>query len=628
MKRYYVTASLGLCFIFHGLTASGQTVDSVHVSPLQQPSLSTSHEFAWKPGVFGHTFGYAGWTDGIAPMGTDPNRVPVRVGNLRFNDGFTGIPRLDIVPVTWLETLSLSPNLSIEGSFDSLASGTPFTLVRYESSGSGGQAVRTLHVQNRTVKLGSTTAKLQTAFGYAGASGTGEYDGSALRRGREVSARIALNLKNWSVQLFDVASRKRVGAHGGVLPINGASPSSIYQRLGATVQDENARRRSLRNDFTLSGATTVRGYDATIAGIWTKQTLDFGDDSIREKGVLSSIGTEATFSRLFEQVAFLQRFQVELQLASHRESVVSGTIYGDELPSARSWGSAELRVNGTAGSAMYAVSAGPGFGDGRSWGVFDASAALEKGAFRAQVAAHRAGRRLTWHERDGFGSVVTSSLQEPNKPIEQFVSTTISWLPNLFSFFWTGLIERNTDLLVSQLGPDQKVATVLSLPGTASATVMSMEIGFRDRTSKGIWAKLNPVLRSTSTDQPSDLATAWKESMPSSWASVSLGWKSILFDGDLDLNVYLRARAWSEMGGLRLHTPTGILALPNDPTERVDANWLVDFVAEAGIRDAIIFFSRENFLSGTTLLYGNTIIPDYPLAEQRTRFGVYWPISN
>ena len=190
------------------------------------------------------------------------------------------------------------------------------------------------------------------------------------------------------------------------------------------------------------------------------------------------------------------------------------------------------------------------------------------------------------------------------------------------------MLTLDQELLVTRQGESSTLASVEHLEGSSSTSVSSLVLGFRTQTKKGLWANINPVFRSASTDAASNLAIAWKESLPSSWATATLGWKATLFDNDLELNAYARARYWKGMGGLRLHTPTGLLVLPFDISEQVESNWLVDFVAEAGVREATIFISFENAFSGTTALFGNLIVPDYPLPKQRTRFGVFWPISN
>jgi len=107
-----------------------------------------------------------------------------------------------------------------------------------------------------------------------------------------------------------------------------------------------------------------------------------------------------------------------------------------------------------------------------------------------------------------------------------------------------------------------------------------------------------------------------------------LGWKALLFQDDLDLDAYLRVRWWDSFTGRTIHTPTGQFVLSGVNQEPVASSWLVDVVAEAGVRGATLFFAYENMFSGTTTLIGNLVIPDYPLPRQRIRFGVFWPIAN
>lgn len=122
--------------------------------------------------------------------------------------------------------------------------------------------------------------------------------------------------------------------------------------------------------------------------------------------------------------------------------------------------------------------------------------------------------------------------------------------------------------------------------------------------------------------------TLWERSLPERWASGRLGWKALLFQKDLDLDLFIRGRVWESMNGLRLHTPTGLLVLPEDLSAPVDGNWLMDVGAEGDVRGATLFVAYENVFSGTNWQIGNLLVPDYPLPRQRVRFGVYWPIMN
>ena len=231
------------------------------------------------------------------------------------------------------------------------------------------------------------------------------------------------------------------------------------------------------------------------------------------------------------------------------------------------------------------------------------------------------------HEAIGFGSVMLRSAFDVN-PIFQDASLRAGVRFDLFSIEATGFVQSNSDLLINRLGTDATLAAVEYLPGSSRSTGVSLNIGFRDLSKRGLWARINAVSRSVRTDDTSNAARAWSASMPDFWASAFFGIRALLFSEDLDLNAYIRARYWGEMGGLRLHTPTGLLALPANLDSQVPADWLVDFVVEAGVREATIFVAYENATSGTTMQIGNLIVPDYPLPRQRTRFGVYWPIAN
>ena len=318
---------------------------------------------------------------------------------------------------------------------------------------------------------------------------------------------------------------------------------------------------------------------------------------------------------------------LSLRLKMENESLSKGTVFPADLSKKRTIYSAETSIEGSKKALFYMGSAEFGTAQGAAWSSILGNAGVTKGPFSVEMTLNRSSRILSWHELRGFGALLSRSPIDVS-PIEQFASITLGWRSTLFSIDWTGMLTLDKELLVTREGESSTSASVEHLEGYASSSVSSLVLGFRTQATKGLWAKINPVLRSASTDASSNVALAWKESLPSSWATATLGWKATLFNKDLELNAYSRARYWKGMGGLRLHTPTGLLVLPFDNSERVESNWLVDFVAEAGVREATIFISFENAFSGTTALFGNLIVPDYPLPEQRTRFGVYWPISN
>ena len=101
-----------------------------------------------------------------------------------------------------------------------------------------------------------------------------------------------------------------------------------------------------------------------------------------------------------------------------------------------------------------------------------------------------------------------------------------------------------------------------------------------------------------------------------------------IFKGDLDFDLYARGRFWSSFLGRTLHPETGLLVLRDASARLIDSSATLDVVLEAKVRTAKFFIGFENLLSGTTLIIGNMLVPDYPLPQQRFRFGVHWPIWN
>jgi len=159
-------------------------------------------------------------------------------------------------------------------------------------------------------------------------------------------------------------------------------------------------------------------------------------------------------------------------------------------------------------------------------------------------------------------------------------------------------------------------------------SLLSLTLGWQADGRRGPYARIEGVISTSSGPNGGADALLWEQSLPRRWASGRIGWKALLFQKDLDLDVYVRGRVWESMNGLRLHTPTGLLVLPEDPSSPVDGNWLVDVGAEGDVRGATLFFAYENIFSGTQAQIGNLLVPDYPLPRQRIRFGVYWPIAN
>ncbi len=116
--------------------------------------------------------------------------------------------------------------------------------------------------------------------------------------------------------------------------------------------------------------------------------------------------------------------------------------------------------------------------------------------------------------------------------------------------------------------------------------------------------------------------------MPDLFGRAAIGIRGRMFQDDLDGDLSIRARLWTEHRGLRLHPQSGLLALPEIDSRPIEQSMILDLVGIAHIRGATLTVSLENFLSGTVITPGNQLVPDYPYPERRLRFSVFWPIFD
>jgi hypothetical protein len=163
--------------------------------------------------------------------------------------------------------------------------------------------------------------------------------------------------------------------------------------------------------------------------------------------------------------------------------------------------------------------------------------------------------------------------------------------------------------------------------GTARWEGAALELGLRRDARRGFYLTLSPTLYRYAGPASTD-GRRLAASLPEVYIRGRAGMRYLLFKGDLDMDLYVQGRAWSPFRSRTLHPPTGLLVLPLADSREVEASAAVDVVLEAGVRTATLFLAFDNFLSGTNVIVGNLLIPDYPLPQQRVRFGVYWPIFD
>jgi len=577
------------------------------------------------PAVFEYTFGALGWPDAISRFGQHPDRMPLIWDGRVVDDLVTGQPLSNWIPLSLIGASGWNEIGGLTASLRDLEGTEPETAVRYQSSGDGMQSIHALHIQNRLLGApDSTRGRLQTILGYAGAGSEGEYDGSQLRRMRQIVARVGWQTERWDVTLTDVASRGAVGAHAGVIPFTGAGYESIYQRLGATVEDATARRRTIRNDLTLAATASVQGLRTESQLYRISQTLDFRGASLQTRGWLTRLGAQVsqTWSSPSAEVAWSGY--------AWQEGSTGGTAFQEDTSSRRQLGG-QARGQWTRNELLVRGQAGLHAGRDDSWLDAGLSATHPVGDFMVEASASTSNQQTAWADQAGFGSTPAAGLPTLSGREDRF-QAGLSWSNTVLRLGVTAHVVFSTDPLEYRRTDQVGIRESAVIDGRHSERFVSLEAGFRDQLEAGPYVAGSFTMRQAEADGASlagtSWTTSWENRLPDTWANGRLGWKALLFQDDLDLDAYLRVRWWDSFTGRTIHTPTGQFVLSGVNQEPVASSWLVDVVAEAGVRGATLFFAYENMFSGTTTLIGNLVIPDYPLPRQRIRFGVFWPIAN
>ncbi|MCH8276036.1 MAG: hypothetical protein IIA50_00640 [Bacteroidetes bacterium] len=600
-------------------------------SPRHRAELDLPALLASSPGFFSHTFGSPGWPGAPSPFGLDPNLVGLSLDGLPFEDLNTGRPRYDLIPYGLVDSVRTNNRKSgrvlgfhaTTGTFDP---GVPRTNLRYQSSNIGLQAVDAVHAQTRLFSLTGPGDRIDFVVGYAGAGAAGEYPGSRLRRARRMFTRLRLDHGSWSAEIFELYNRRHLGAHAGVVALAGRPQSSIYQRLGASVRNEEAKRTTIRNDLSLRLRVFALRSPVTVTGFWTTQTLQYRSSSDTLTTRLHRIGGS------FHQDYRSGRHRLSLAGMAWVDRFRSGNgLHPDAIPStgraSRSY--FELTVSDSTGIGRLRINAGAGLhsDDGNAFPSVSLAIRQDFDAVSIRIEAGYTGLRSSWIDRYGFGPTA-GALPEVAGPRLMTLQGHIGTGFRSFGLSVTGFVSRLSNGIVRTINGSTLEGGVHVLSNVVQRTGASLDISFRRESTSGIYVFIRPTLIRIESGESEGIGLAEESSVPDFWVTGRMGIRTLLFSGDLDLDLSVRGTYWQKFSGRRLDPRTGLLILPvNDPRE-VPASGTVEIVAEAGVRTATLFLSYDNILSGTGIMAGNLLIPDYPLPAQRFRFGVFWPILN
>ena len=575
----------------------------VEEDSLEGALLSADHDITYVlsgvPGSFVYDFGAFAWPTAWSVNGLSPQVAQLYFGPIPFNDLITGRPRYDLLPTALLRYPKIDPGLpgavvGIQTELRTADTRKPHTQLHYQAGAHGLQRVSALHAQ-QTDRMFGLPGKFQGLFAYSGAAVVGDYPGSRLRRQRQLLLRTRYQQYTWSLELLYLHNQRRLGAHSGVLGAGDAR----YNRLIAQVSGESRTRRLVRNDF-LSTLTTR----FLIASVY------LSTQSLYYEGVgAAARRLGATVQRNFR----IGRHRLHVRGDAYTQRISSGVA----LPIGHSASLIEAQVR----DSLH----------------FKTGYLLAQGIMRQQNGDWAPGGRLRWE----------STLSSFRPYLELSHSAAPSPVTGWGEYLVDGMVESGSITQASggvglhmgrfsvqpygfvtnaQNAPDYReiiIDSVQVVSDTYTTFGAGIRLNIASERERGLYATLNSAMTGIGETKLDE-----GRLFPEWFSSGRLGFKAVLFTGDLRLNASVRGRSWSAMISRALHAPTGLLVIPSAERTPVDASYALDLVVEGGIRTATVYIIYENITSGTRLMSGNELVPDYPLPAQQWRFGVYWPIAN
>jgi len=574
------------------------------VDTLNQPPLTSDHDITEALsqilGSFVYDFKTFAWPNGLSMFGLDPQSVQLNFGPIPFDDLLTGRPRYDLLPTALLRNPVVNSQLhhsilGIQTELRTIDAKKPHSQLHYQAGDDKLQRVTALHAQQRG-SLFNQPGQFQGVFAYGGASSAGDFPGSRLQRLRQLLLRTRYQRYSWSLEVLFLHNQRRLGAHSGVL----GADERRYNRLIAQVINQDRSRRTVRNDVL----STLKTRYITASVYLTTQNLSYAETNggARRIGVSLERDMRYRVHRLGAQInAYWQKIHKGNALIKRHESSLITGLVSDSIRFSFGYLYAQAgfeTINGSHWSSRGRVRGEAIFG---GWTPY---IDIGYGGIPRPI--------LGWGNYVGSVSERRGNILQVNSGVHIRIGRV-----SIGPYAFLSTADNVPDYL--EISPDS--VDVIHQSFTATGAGLSFKLD--SMSDRGIYFGLNSGFHDTGRTQ-----FGWDRVLPKWTLYGHVGFRTVLYTGDLGLDISLRGRWWSAMTGRTLHAPTGLLVLPSDQRQSINESYIVDLVAKGKIRTATIYVFYENLTSGTQFMAGNELIADYPLPAGQLRFGVYWPINN
>jgi len=578
------------------------------------------------PASFRLTLGNLGWPDAITLFGLSPGAIGLTLDGLPVHDPVTGRPLFEALPIDLLALPALFGGRHSSAAGASFVTrpfdvGRPYTEMRYRVGGPGYQSISATHVQHRRVGLIGTPAVLQVLFRFASSGWDGSYPNSFSDL-TQIDGRVGLRAANWALRVVGFVTRRHGGAHGGVV-VRGNDFDSIYTTFNAAVDQPSATFRMKRSDLrvALDRVLSSNLKPLSVQFSWVSHVRRYRNQTATE-----ALVHEYSVAAVQQLPAPIPGQYFAARLITRFDDVRSDSIFADRADLSRSSLEVLLESETRVGNFTFTGDAGLLQSDDHTIPELRAGVATSWSGLDISSELAVAGRVPSRLEKAGGDHVGTISSGNLNPERVQRLAFAFEKPYGTSRIRLEAFTASTADPLeVWSIDADSFAVT----QGSEGITRYGLNgrLGWREVAEHGLYSDLQATFEASDAANGDPFLTALDESVPSFRGRIRFGTRSLLFGGDLDLDLYVAGRYWSSFRS-RVYDPvTGLLALGNRETRTIGNSGTLDVRVAAGIRSATLFVGFENVLAGASYP-GAVLVAPYPLTARAFRFGVFWPIDN
>ena len=580
------------------------------------------------PAAFVYALSAPGRSGGVSLDGRAPDAPALTLDGRPFDDPFTGVPRLDLLPLAAVGPVRRGDGMrgratSLAASVRDFRVSVPVTEIRYTGLQDGVRHTSGTHAQTRRapafLRGGSEASRVTATFHAASRAANAPQAGGQLRH-TDALGRLLLTRPGLAAELGVIHADQTEGARAGLVS-DTPSLDGLFEFATATPRDPGATRRTLRTEAWARARLPLAAVPAEAGVSVAVQRLIYssgGADTVRVHGTRLAAFAEQPVAAGSHRLALRLDAVYDLAPNAGGRPEVGLAEAGSRL-GAHATATDSLRL----GPAQMVLGAGVHAVGGAVWP--SASARIGLGPLTA--GARLGGRAPSRLETVGLARVTGL----PEAPTTRTAVADLGldmgagdWRLGLRLF---ASAERDGIEIAATSDTTAAAVTIPSLvQGGAAATA-----SWRETARRGFYVRLDAATRAVVSAADS-LRQRVDAALPRVWAGARVGVRAEgVGDGVLDLDLAAVGHGWTGFRSRLVEPVTGVLVLPQPGAPlglELPMRGTLGLEATATFSARASLFVRYDHVLGDRLVDGAIVTQGEPLAPHVLRFGVFWALLN